>query len=34
MSLDRMFELEEKGKAILEARGTGSLPWTAGNENL
>ena len=29
LSLDRMFELEKKGKAILEARGTGRLPWTA-----
>ena len=28
-SLDAMFELEKKGKAILEARGTGKLPWTA-----
>jgi quinolinate synthase len=34
MSLDRMFELEKKGKAMLEARGTGSLPWTARTENL
>ncbi len=28
-SLDMMFALEKKGKVILEARGTGSLPWTA-----
>lgn len=28
-SLDRMFELENKGKAILKSRGTGHLPWTA-----
>ncbi len=29
LSLDRMFEQEKKGKAILEAQGRGSLPWTA-----
>ncbi len=29
LSLDKMFELEKKGKAILEAQGRGSLPWTA-----
>ena len=28
-SLDSMFDLEKKGKAILQARGTGKLPWTA-----
>lgn len=28
-SLDRMFALEKKGKAILAARGSGALPWTA-----
>lgn len=28
-SLDRMFSLEKKGKAILEAQGRGHLPWTA-----
>ena len=28
-SLDRMFKLEKRGKAILAARGTEKLPWTA-----
>jgi hypothetical protein len=28
-SLDRMFELEEKGKALLEKQGRSILPWTA-----
>jgi quinolinate synthase len=28
-SLDRMFELEKEGKALLEERGTSALPWTA-----
>lgn len=28
-SLDRMFELEKKGRAILAERGTVALPWTA-----
>ncbi|MEN8108230.1 MAG: quinolinate synthase NadA [Pseudomonadota bacterium] len=28
-SLDRMFELEKKGKSILKERGTGNLAWTA-----
>lgn len=33
LSLDSMFELEKKGKAILEARGTGKLPWTARSQS-
>ena len=28
-SLDRMFELEREGRAILAKRGTAALPWTA-----
>ena len=28
-SLDRMFELEKEGKALLEKRGKSALPWTA-----
>jgi quinolinate synthase len=28
-SLDRMFELEEKEKALLEKQGRSILPWTA-----
>ncbi|MDH3559883.1 MAG: quinolinate synthase NadA [Gammaproteobacteria bacterium] len=32
-SLDRMFELEREGKAILARRGTGALPWTAARQN-
>jgi len=28
-SLERMFELEKKGRALLEKQGRSSLPWTA-----
>ncbi|MCK5480119.1 MAG: quinolinate synthase NadA, partial [Gammaproteobacteria bacterium] len=28
-SLDRMFELEKEGKALLEKQGRSALPWTA-----
>jgi len=27
--LDRMFELEKEGTALLEKRGKSALPWTA-----